>query len=37
MLYKPIATVQSELTPELRIILAITKSVQGIIKELMMV
>ena len=37
MLYKPMATVQSELMPELRIIFAMTKSVQGIMKELMMV
>ena len=37
ILNRPMATVQSVETPEFRIIFAITKSVQGIIKELMMV
>ena len=34
MLYKPMDTVQFSDRPEFRIILAITKSVQGIMKEL---
>ena len=37
MLYRPMATVQSVLTPEFRIIFAITKSVHGVRKELIMV
>ena len=37
ILYRPIATVQSAETPEFRIIFAITKSVHGTMKELMMV
>ena len=37
MLYRPIATVQSDETPEFRIIFATTKSVHGVRKELIMV
>ena len=37
ILYRPMATVQSAERPEFRIILAITKSVHGTMKELMMV
>ena len=36
MLYRPIATVQSDETPEFRIIFATTKSVHGVRKELIM-
>ena len=37
ILNRPMATVQSAERPEFRIIFAMTKSVHGIIKELMMV